>query len=74
MKALVVFGLLSFALYAQQPAKNTVGCGVVNARTWQNYGAYEYQKSLVSLLGPPERALVSVSVFVTGNTPKYFLE
>ncbi|GEM_PF-2664703 len=73
MKVIVVLGLLGLALYAQQQTKNETGCGVVNVRAWQDYEAYEYQKSIVNLLRPADRALKTVSVFETGNTPKYFL-
>ena len=72
MKFVIVFLMLTSLGVAQQyPDVNN--CGSSKARPWQDYEAYDYQKSVVRLLNTEDRPLVSLSVFVTGNAPKFFI-
>jgi hypothetical protein len=67
--SLIVLGSL---ILAQKPT-TVRDCGIQNTTAWQNYEEYEYQKSLLRLLRPEDRSLVSLSVFETGNLPKLFI-
>ena len=72
MRLMAALLALSSVVAAQQRTTAS-SCGIQNSVAWQNYEAYDYQRSVLRLLRPNDRSLVSLSVFVTGNTPEYFV-
>ena len=63
--------LLSGLCFAQR--LTSTECNYAKAYPWRGYGEYEYQKSVLQLIRPTDRSLLSVSVFATGGAPVLFL-
>lgn len=73
MKSAFAFVLVgATALFSQQAVtKNT--CSQYETPAWRNYEEYGYQKSVLRLVHPPDRSMITLSVFVTGNLPKIYM-
>lgn len=63
--------VLSGVAFGQQVSPT--GCNYAKEYPWKGFEEYEYQKSVLQLIHPEERSLVSVAVFVTGEAPVMFL-
>jgi hypothetical protein len=72
MRPALLVLLFGVSLFGQQAAPQKT-CSQYDIPAWRNYGQYDYQRSVLALVHPKDRSMITLSVFVTANLPKVFL-